>query len=88
MLVGRGIYNLFRGALPPECRNEEMVLNMKSHFVPYYNDHICDKTRTYPGITEMLRALESRGIAFALLRTNIRKVQKGLQKNCWANLIS
>lgn len=77
MLVGRGIYNLFRGALPPECRNEEMVLNMKSHFVPYYNDHICDKTRTYPGITEMLRALESRGIAFAIASN---KYQEGTER--------
>lgn len=26
MLVGRGIYNLFRGALPEEKRTEEMVM--------------------------------------------------------------
>ena len=42
MLVGRGIYNLFRGALPEDMRTEEMVMKMKSYFVPYYNEHIDD----------------------------------------------
>ena len=31
MLVGRGIYNLFRAALPEGMKSEEMVLKMKSH---------------------------------------------------------
>ena len=35
MLVGRGIYNLFRGALPAENRSEEMVLKMKSQLLLY-----------------------------------------------------
>lgn len=42
MLVGRGIDNLFRGALPQEQKTEEMVATMRSHFVPYYNEHKCD----------------------------------------------
>lgn len=76
MLVGRGIYNLFRGALPPEKRNEEAVLEMKSHFVPYYNRHIDDCTRPYPGITEMLDALSEKGIAFAIASN---KYQEGTE---------
>ena len=35
MLVGRGISNLFRGALPPEQRTDEMVEKMRSCFLPY-----------------------------------------------------
>lgn len=76
MLVGRGIYNLFRGALPPESRSDETVLRMKSHFVPYYNAHICDKTEPYPGITEMLDTLEAEGIAFAIASN---KYQEGTE---------
>lgn len=76
MLVGRGIYNLFRGALPPESRSEDMVLKMKSHFVPYYNSHICDMTRPYPGIIQMLDVLESAGIAFAIASN---KYQEGTE---------
>ena len=76
MLVGRGIYNLFRGALPPESRSDEMVLKMKSHFVPYYNSHICDRTRPYTGIIEMLDELDAAGIAFAIASN---KYQEGTE---------
>ena len=76
MLVGRGIYNLFRGALPPGSRSDEMVLKMKSHFVPYYNSHICDRTRPYPGIIGMLDTLASAGIAFAIASN---KYQEGTE---------
>ena len=76
MLVGRGIYNLFRGALPAENRSEEMVLKMKSHFVPYYNSHICDKTKPYPGIIEMFDTLKAKGIAFAIASN---KYQEGTE---------
>ena len=76
MLVGRGIYNLFRGALPEEKRTEEMVMEMKSHFVPYYNEHIDDCTRPYPGIIEMLETLSDRGISFAIASN---KYQEGTE---------
>ena len=76
MLVGRGICNLFRGALPPEHRNEEMVMKMKGHFIPRYNSHICDKTMPYPGIMEMLDTLASKGIAFAIASN---KYQEGTE---------
>ena len=36
MLVGRGIYNLFRGALPEDRRDDETVMKMKSFFIPYF----------------------------------------------------
>ena len=76
MLVGRGIYNLFRGALPEEMRTEEMVMKMKSYFVPYYNEHIDDCTRPYPGIMEMLDRLAAEGISFAIASN---KYQEGTE---------
>lgn len=60
MLVGRGIYNLFRAAMPAELQDEEREENVKKMaeiFVPYYNEHIMDYTRPYPGIVETLRRL-------------------------------
>lgn len=76
MLVGRGIYNLFRGALPEGKRTEEMVMKMKSHFVPYYNGHIDDCTRPYPGIMDMLDALAAEGMSFAIASN---KYQEGTE---------
>lgn len=76
MLVGRGIFNLFRGALPEDIRTEEMVRKMHSHFVPYYNDHICDRSRPYPGIYDMLDALVGKGIKLAVASN---KYQEGTE---------
>lgn len=76
MLVGRGIFNLFRGALPEDMRTDEMVGKMHGHFVPYYNEHICDKTRPYPGIYEMLDRLAGNGISFAVASN---KYQEGTE---------
>ena len=76
MLVGRGIYNLFRGALPEEKRTEDMVMEMKSHFVPYYNEHIDDCTRPYQGIIDMLDSLAVRGMSFAIASN---KYQEGTE---------
>lgn len=77
-LVGRGIYNLFRGAvLPRGLSNEELfkrypsvdegvVDKMASFFIPYYDKHKCDYTMPYPGICDMLDALEAHGVAFGV----------------------
>ena len=77
MLVGRGIYNLFRGALPENARTEEMVMKMKGYFVPYYNEHKTDFTRPYEGVPEMLETLENAGIALAVASN---KYQDGTEK--------
>ncbi|MBR4300089.1 MAG: HAD family hydrolase [Bacteroidales bacterium] len=66
MMVGKGISNLFRAALPEEMRNEEMVMKMKSHFIPYYGEHIDDSTRPYPGIIRMLDLMAGHGIMLAV----------------------
>ncbi len=65
-LVGRGITNLFKGALPKDMKSEEMVEKMRSYFLPYYNDHKCDLTRPYEGINELLNELKEAGIALAV----------------------
>ena len=76
MMVGRGICNLFRSALPEDKRTEEMVLEMKSHFVPHYNVHLADRTKPYPGIIRMLDSLAEKGISFAVASN---KYQEGTE---------
>ncbi len=80
MLVGRGIMNLFRGALPEGMKSEETVLKMRSHFVPYYNEHIDDCTRPYPGIMEMLDTLSASGISFAVASNKYQEGTEALVK--------
>ena len=76
MLVGRGIMNLFRNSLPSDRRDEETVLKMKECFVPYYNEHIADSTRPYPGILDMLDSMKNAGIEVAVASN---KYQEGTE---------
>jgi len=76
MLVGRGIYNLFRGALPAGMRCEDMVMKMKDYFIPYYGIHIDDCTKPYPGIISMLDRLTEKGISLAIASN---KYQEGTE---------
>lgn len=45
-MVGNGINNLIRRALPESERTEEHILRVRAHFVPYYNDHNCGNYAT------------------------------------------
>ena len=60
-LVGNGVNKLIERALPEEYRNEETVLRLREYFVPYYDEHNCDFTRSYDRIPELLRALRRKG---------------------------
>lgn len=65
-MVGNGINNLIRRALPEAERTEENILRVRAHFVPYYNDHNCDYTRPYEGIPELLNSLKAQGHQLAV----------------------
>lgn len=64
--VGNGINKLFERALPEGERTEENILKIRSRFVPYYDVHNADLSRPYPGITELLHALQQQGIMIAV----------------------
>ena len=65
-MVGNGINNLIRRALPESERTEENILRVREHFVPYYNAHNCDYTRPYKGIPELLATLKAQGHLLAV----------------------
>ena len=65
-LVGNGINKLIERALPEEHRHEEEVLQVREHFVPYYDEHNCDLTHPYEGIPELLHALKAEGHQLAV----------------------
>lgn len=76
MLVGRGIFNLCKDALPDDERTEETAQKMYGRFIDHYARHICDKTHPYPGICAMLDRLSEEGIAFAVASN---KYQEGTE---------
>ena len=64
--VGNGINNLFRRALPEGEKTDENVLRVRREFIPYYNAHNTDLSRPYPGMIELLEALQTEGILLAV----------------------
>ena len=76
-MVGRGIYNLFRAAVPSEHATEDNVQKMASYFLPYYDAHKCDFTRPYDGILQILEAITGRGVRLAVASN---KYQDGAEK--------
>lgn len=77
LLCGRGIYNLFRGALPKEAATEDNVKKISDLFLPYYEEHKYDFTRPYDGIPELLDFLTEKGIHIAIASN---KYQEGAEK--------
>ena len=65
-MVGNGINNLIRRALPEAERTEETILRVRAHFVPYYDAHNADYTHPYNGIPELLNILKQKGYRLAV----------------------
>ena len=86
MLVGRGITNLFRGALPEGRKTEYEVERMRGHFLSYYNAHSCDLTKPYAGIAEMLTALSSQGVRFAIASNKYQEGTENLARRFFGGL--
>ena len=64
--VGNGINKLFRRSLPEGEKTDENVLRVRREFIPYYNAHNTDLSRPYPGMVELLEALQTEGILLAV----------------------
>lgn len=65
-MVGNGISNLIRRALPENERSEETVARLREFFVPYYDEHNCEQTRPYDGIPQLLDTLRAQGHSLAV----------------------
>lgn len=66
MMIGRGIRNLFREALPEGMKSDAMTDKMRDTFLPYYSRNISRHTRPYRGIKEMLDRLKEEGVSLAI----------------------
>ena len=76
LLVGRGIFNLCKSALPEDARTDGTAKMVLDRFKPYYHEHICDKTRPYDGIYKMMDRLKAYGTCFAVASN---KYQEGTE---------
>ncbi len=64
--VGNGIGKLLERALPVgKCLPEQFSL-LREHFFLYYDAHNADLTVPYPGIVELLKHLQGKGVLLAV----------------------
>ena len=75
-LVGRGITNLFKGAVPAGCDTPETIDAMRELFLGHYGVHLCDCTHPYPGIPELMERISARGVQMAVASN---KYQEGAE---------
>ena len=77
-MVGHGVRNLVRSAMPEAMRGDEAALDdLLSLFLDYYIAHIDDLSRPYPGIPELLADLSAAGVKLAVASN---KFQAGAEK--------
>lgn len=76
--IGGGVARLIRQAVP-EGAGEDVVADVLARFKRIYIDNVNVKTRPYPGIPALLRALREKGIKTAV---NSNKVDAATQLLC------
>jgi len=76
--VGNGINKLFERALPEGEKTEENILRIRKDFIPYYDKHNMDKSVPYPGIPELLAALQEKGVALAVASNKYQQATEEL----------
>jgi phosphoglycolate phosphatase len=65
-LIGHGIRNLVTEALPAELRSAERVERCYARMLEDYGAHALVKTRPYPGVPGLVRALRADGVPLAV----------------------
>lgn len=77
-MVGHGVRNLVKKAMPEPLQEDEALLErLLTHFLAYYTEHIDDRSHPYPGIPELLSELSAAGVQLAVASN---KFQAGAEK--------
>jgi phosphoglycolate phosphatase len=67
LFVGDGLNTLFTRALPPDKINENLVRSCMKEFEQEYSKNWNNETSAYPGVSEMLDLVRSRGLKMSIL---------------------
>lgn len=64
--VGNGVRRLITRVLPEEHRNDATIDTLLRDFREFYDEHCCDCTKPYTGISDLLRDLRDQGVKVAV----------------------
>jgi phosphoglycolate phosphatase len=70
-IVGNGLRNLARNALPPSARDAETVDAACRDSMDYYREHPADHAKLYPGIAELVAELQGRADRRSRIKTAV-----------------
>ena len=79
--VGNGVTKLLERALPEGSKTPGQVEHMREEFFKYYDEHLWDATFVYPGMTELLDALQARGVMPAVASNKYQSATERLVKH-------
>ena len=74
--VGNGIRNLVREALPESSRRDELISECFELMMEEYSDHCTDKTKPYPGVSELLDELTENNIRLSVFSNKVDELTK------------
>ena len=79
--VGNGINKLLERSLPEDKRTEADVMQMRTHFIPYYDAHNADFSSPYPGVVALLETLQAKGLMIAVASNKYQEATEKLVKH-------
>jgi phosphoglycolate phosphatase len=81
-LIGHGLQDLVRQALPPQARSADPVARSLADMLADYGEHCLVATRLYDGVAPVLAELRARGLKLAVLSNKVepltRRIVHGL----------
>lgn len=86
IMVGNGITKLIERALPEDARRQQIIESMRKRFIEYYDNHLWDETRPYPGIRELLEQLTSKGIKVAVASNKYQEATRQIVEHFFGDI--
>lgn len=84
--VGNGVTKLLERALPEGHKTMQDVEKIRPAFFAYYDEHLMDVTRPYPGMAELLGGLQKRGVKLAVASNKYQSATERLVKHFFPNI--
>ena len=76
--VGNGVEKLLLRALPENQKTPENLARMKHAFFTYYDAHLWEFTRPYPGIVALLEKLQAQDVKLAVASNKYQRATERL----------
>ncbi len=85
--INNGARRLIFLALPENARSDENVSAVLERYLDVYAEHVCEKTRPYDKIPELVKKLKDGGIKLAVVSNKPEKLVGALLEICFGKCV-